>query len=187
MHLSASRMRRMILDLLELSRVNTQGRPFEWVNLTTIAQEVLSDLEIQVNRTAGKVVLEALPKIQADPGQMHQLLQNLIGNALTNHPPGVPPEVRIYARPAAANQVEICVQDNGIGFETSNLERIFQPFQRLVGRSQYEGTGIGLAICRKIVERHQGSITAESTPGQGATFIIQLPVRAKTPSPALAD
>ena len=181
---AASRMQTLIEDLLTLSRVTSRGEPFVPVNLTQIAQEVISDLEIRIQQTGGIVEVEDLPTIVADPLQMRQLLQNLIGNALKFHRPETPPIVKIYSQDAQfqSNQFlgseycQLVVEDNGIGFEQKYLERIFNVFQRLHGRSQYEGTGIGLAICKKIVERHCGTITASSQPGQGSDFIITLPI-----------
>lgn len=152
-------------------------------------QEVLSDLEVRLQQTGGRVEVDKLPTIDADPVQMRQLLQNLIGNALKFHRPQTPPVVRIFSQLANAPlQIEtdnsgsqamcqIFVADDGIGFEPKYQERIFQAFQRLHGRSEYEGTGMGLAICRKITERHGGGIKATSTPGQGATFIVTLPMQ----------
>ena len=175
---AAARMRSMITDLLALSRITTHGRPFEWVNLSEVAQEVVSDLEIRINASGGQVTLGDLPRIEADPIQMHQLLQNLIGNAVKFHAADCPPLVIVCSEPQdQSDQVKIYVKDQGIGFDEQYLNRIFQPFQRLHGLGSYEGSGIGLAICRKIVERHSGTITASSQPGKGATFIITLPVK----------
>jgi signal transduction histidine kinase len=124
------------------------------------------------------VIVENLPTVEGDPTQMRQLFQNMIGNALKFHRPGVPPVVRVCDKITPDNhQVVIEVQDNGIGFEEQYLDRMFQPFQRLNGAGQYEGSGIGLAICRKIVERHGGAITARSKLNEGSTFIITLPAR----------
>jgi PAS domain S-box-containing protein len=177
---SAARMRRLINDLLAFSRVTTKAKPFEPVDLSEIAQETLADLEGSIQQTKGHVEIDELPSLEADPLQMHQLLQNLIGNALKFHKPDEPPVVKVTSRPVqepGCSQLwEITVQDNGIGFEEQYLDRIFQVFQRLHGRQEYEGTGIGLAICHKIVERHGGSITARSQPGHGTTFIVRLPV-----------
>ncbi|MFO0845598.1 MAG: ATP-binding protein [Gemmataceae bacterium] len=184
MNSAAARMQRLIHDLLMFSRVSTNAQPPGPVDLNKVAREALSDLEQRVQETGGKVHLGSLPNIRADATQMRQLLQNLIGNALKFHRPGVPPEVsvagRIVRTPKEGNcsYCELIVRDNGIGFAPTYAERIFQVFQRLHGRGQYEGTGVGLAICRKIVERHGGSIVADSVPGQGATFTIQLPVEA---------
>jgi PAS domain S-box-containing protein len=193
---AAERMRRMIDDLLTYSRITTRAQPFAPVDLNQVAEEVLSDLEMRILSTGGRVQLSRLPQIEADMPQMQQLMQNLIGNALKFHLPGVPPVVKVYAeefvRPGqpvffeTAQQefvdgqgkeemVRIIVEDNGIGLDMEYRERIFQPFQRLHGRSEYEGSGIGLAICRRIVERHHGEITVQSEPGHGATFIVSLP------------
>jgi light-regulated signal transduction histidine kinase (bacteriophytochrome) len=183
----------LIDDLLAFSRVTTKANPFEPVDLAKVAREVLSDLEVRVQQTGGEVEVGELPVIDADPLQMRQLFQNLIGNALKFHKEGKPPVVKTYSqivKPSAAeidsggSPQEVCqiyVQDNGIGFDEKYLSRIFILFQRLHGRSAYEGTGIGLAICRKIVDRHGGSITARSAPGQGSTFIVTLPVQQKEP------
>lgn len=174
------RMQALIEDLLTLSRVTSRGQSFVVVDLTQITQEVLSDLEVRIQQTQAYVEVGELPLIHADPLQMRQLLQNLIGNALKFHAPGKVPMVKIYGEKFdTEDAVEFCqiiVEDNGIGFDEKYLDRIFNVFQRLHGRSEYEGTGIGLAICRKIVERHNGSICAQSTPGQGSRFIVILPI-----------
>ena len=185
---AVDRMRTMIDDLLLLSRVSTQGKSFVWIDLNQVVAEILSDLEERVWATGGRVEVDPLPSIEADPTQIHQLLQNLLGNALKFCRSETQPIVRVRARqvdqfggdlsPHRGQMVELTVEDNGIGFDESRLEQVFQPFQRLVGRSQYEGSGIGLAICRKIVERHNGEITATSTPGVGSTFRVRLPVYA---------
>ncbi len=185
MQSAASRMQTLIEDLLTLSRVTTRAQPFVSVNLTKVAQEVLSDLEIYVQQTSASVKIGQLPTIKADPLQMRQLLQNLIGNALKFRRPQTPPAINIYgtilnnqADNTTAN-FELCqivVEDNGIGFEEKYIDRIFNVFQRLHSSNEYEGTGIGLAICRKIAERHHGNITAQSQPGQGAKFLITLSI-----------
>ena len=185
---AAARMRDLVDDLLTLSRVTTQARPFVPVDLTEVAKEVVSDLEARIEETGGRVEVGELPTIEADRLQMRQLLQNLIGNALKFHKSGEAPIVEVRAEifeerrgtgnrgPAKRELCRITVEDNGIGFGEEHLERIFMPFQRLHGRKVYEGTGMGLAISRKVVERHGGEITAESTPGQGATFTVTLPL-----------
>ena len=182
--LSASkRMRTMINDLLSLSRVTTRGLPFEEVNLNEIAAEVLSDLETRISASDGVVEVGDLPTIQADPIQMHQLLQNLISNALKFHKEDEKPVVKVFQElTERPKQVTIIVEDNGIGFEQEYAERIFQPFQRLHGLGRYEGSGIGLAICRRIVERHSGAIDVKSEIGKGARFKIQLPVNGEQKS-----
>lgn len=178
---AASRMQILINDLLIFSRVTSKALPFVPIDLTVIAHEVVADLEASVRATSGTVQIEPLPTIEADPLQMRQLLQNLIGNALKFHRKNVPPVVRISATVESESATDearciLFVEDNGIGFDEKYLDRIFTVFQRLHARGEYEGTGIGLAVVRKIVERHSGTITARSEVGQGATFIVTLPV-----------
>ncbi|RPI29275.1 MAG: PAS domain S-box protein [Chloroflexota bacterium] len=175
MQQATDRMQSMLDGLLAYSRVTIQGSPFEEVDLNRLAAEVLLDLEMQLRETGGSVETGELPVIQADPVQMRQLLQNLIGNAIKFHKPGVPPHVRVFYRPAANDQIELIVEDDGIGFDMASAGQLFQPFHRLVGKSAYEGTGMGLAICQKIAERHNGSITAKGELGAGSTFIVTLP------------
>jgi signal transduction histidine kinase len=170
------RMQRMIDDLLTYSRLSTSERRFKPVDLHQVAREVLDDLETRLSQTGGSVELSGFPVIQGDEVQMRQLFLNIIGNALKFHKEGEAPRVKVWSRIPGNGQVEIYISDNGIGFSMDHLERIFQPFQRLHGRSEYEGNGIGLAICRKIIDRHNGHITAQSGPGEGTTFIITLPV-----------
>ncbi|KAF0179973.1 MAG: PAS domain-containing protein [Limisphaerales bacterium] len=177
---AAARMRRLIDDLLMFSRVASKARPFEPVNLATVATEVVSDLEVRLEQTAGRVEVGPLPALDADPTQMRQLLQNLIGNALKFRRPEVPPLVAVWSEQSNGH-VHLNIADNGIGFDEKYAGRIFQVFQRLHGRAEYEGSGIGLAVCRKIAERHGGSITARSTPGVGSTFTITLPLRQTQP------
>ena len=172
------RMQSLLRALLDYSRLTTRADPFVDVELKQIIREVLSDLEVRIEKTGGEVQVGDLPAIQADPTQMRQLFQNLIGNALKFHREGEKPVVKVSCLPANNGTAQIIVEDNGIGFEERYLEKIFAPFQRLHGRSsQYEGTGMGLAICKKIVERHGGSITAKSTPGKGSVFVICLPAK----------
>lgn len=183
---AAERMQTLIDDLLILSRVTTKAQPFVAVNLNQITQEVLSDLEIRIQQCDNCVTVSELPTIDADPVQMRQLLQNLISNALKFHYPGQTQLIKVYSQKlententtrgsSSLEWLEIIVEDNGIGFDEKYLDRIFNVFQRLHTRSEYEGTGMGLAICRKIAERHGGSITGKSTLGQGAKFIVTLP------------
>jgi PAS domain S-box-containing protein len=175
MQSAAGRMQVLINDLLAFSRVTTKAQPFTRVDLTALAHEVAHDLELRMHDTGGKIEIEPLPMIEADPLQMRQLFQNLTGNALKFHRPGVPPEVRIRAE-RNHESMSLLVSDNGIGFEPRHADRIFGLFERLHGRGQYEGTGIGLAICRKIAERHNGTISATSIPGEGSTFTVTLPL-----------
>ncbi|MBW4570058.1 MAG: PAS domain-containing protein [Tolypothrix carrinoi HA7290-LM1] len=177
---AAQRMQSLIEDLLTLSRVTTRAQPFVSVNLAQVTQEVLSDLEVTIQQSGACVEVGEFATVTADPLQMRQLLQNLIGNALKFHRPEEVPFVKIYTEASRAiNGSEFChivVEDRGIGFDEKYIDRIFNVFQRLHGRSEYDGTGIGLAICRKIAERHNGSITAQSQPGHGAKFIVTLPM-----------
>jgi len=192
-------MRRLIDDLLTFSRVISRTEPFQPVDLNRVVREVLGDLEVRVEKSGAKVQVGELPTLEADPMQMRQLFQNLIGNALKFHEPGAKPVVQIAGkiRPregiettlhrrrgvggdlAAESFCELTIQDNGIGFDEKYLGRIFAVFQRLHGRQEYEGTGIGLAVCRRILDRHGGSITANSKPGEGATFHVTLPLQSQ--------
>jgi PAS domain S-box-containing protein len=187
---AAARMQNLISDLMTFSRVESKGQSFIQTDLSLIAREVTADLETLIEKTGGRVEIEELPTIEADPVQMRQLLQNLIGNSLKYYRPGVPPVVRIYSQkpderhresisdsgPLAGQLTQILIQDKGIGFDEKYLDRIFTMFQRLHKRDEYEGTGVGLAICRKIVDRHSGTITARSCPGEGTTFVVTMPV-----------
>ena len=171
------RMQSLLKGLLDYSRVTLADNPFVRVALSEIIRAVLSDLEVRIEKTGGEVQFGDLPVIQADPTQMQQLFQNLIGNALKFHKEGERPFIKISGGTADGNYCRIVVQDNGIGFEGQYFKKIFAPFQRLHGKSSpYEGTGMGLAICKRIVERHGGSITAKSEPGVGSRFVITLPV-----------
>jgi light-regulated signal transduction histidine kinase (bacteriophytochrome) len=185
---AAGRMHTLINDLLTYARVATKARPFVTTDLVAITREVVSDLEARIEQVNGRVDVGELPSVEADPLQVRQLMQNLIGNSLKYNRPDVPPVVRIYSHhlhdgpsktPSAqpGPQCQILVEDNGIGFDEIYADKIFTIFQRLHGRTEYEGTGVGLAVCRKIVERHSGKITARSTPGKGSTFTVTLPVR----------
>jgi signal transduction histidine kinase len=179
---ASERMQNLIDALLALSRVSTKVQSARLVNLGQIAAEVVSGMDVEVERLGGRVEVGPLPEIEADTVQMRQLLQNLLSNAVKFHRPGVPPVVQVSGQleppqDGADRTVRIEVKDNGIGFDIRFLDRIFQPFERLHGRSEYEGTGMGLPICKKIVERHQGEITATSVPGEGSTFIVILPIK----------
>ena len=179
MQSASARMRTLINDLLAFSRVIRSSEPFVPVDLGAVTREVLSDLEVRIEKRHAEVQVELLPTIDADPMQMRQLMLNLISNALKFQPEEGTPCVEICGRSlksiSGEELVEITVQDNGIGFDEKYLDKMFAVFQRLHGRGEYEGTGVGLAVCRRIVDRHHGSITARSKPGQGATFIITLP------------
>ena len=188
---AAGRMRRLIEDLLALSRVSSKQITFQPVDLSVLVQDVLGDLDEQVQRTGGRVEVGRLPTVVGDPGQLRQLFQNLIGNALKFSRPDTPPEVRLTATelaqlpadadppPPASSGWRITVSDNGIGFEPEYAERIFELFQRLHARTKYEGTGLGLAIVRKIALRHGATIVARGRPGEGATFVLDWPTQAE--------
>ncbi|WP_242029127.1 ATP-binding protein, partial [Coleofasciculus sp. FACHB-712] len=189
MQKAAQRMQTLINDLLAFSRVTSKAQPFTRVNITNVLQEVLSDLEVHIQKVGAQVEIGELLTIDADPSQMRQLLQNLISNALKFRRQEEAPVVKIWSQLlerdeqlwtqdlSARPMCQIMVEDNGIGFDEKYLDRIFTVFQRLHGRNEYEGTGVGLAICRKIVERHGGTITAKSILGEGATFIVTLPIK----------
>jgi PAS domain S-box-containing protein len=178
---AASRMSTLIQDLLAFSRVSTKPQVIKQVDLNVIVEEVVGDLETSISTKQGAVIITKLPAVWADATHMRQLFQNLIGNALKFHKPDVPPKVSVSVRPRQKGDkyYEILVKDNGIGFDEKYLDRIFSVFQRLHGRENYEGTGIGLAVCRKITERYGGSIEATSKVNVGSTFIIKLPITHK--------
>ncbi len=180
---AASRMQTLINDLLSFSRVTTKARPFQPIDLNVTIAEVLSDLEIIIEKKGAEINMPKLPTIEGDQTQIRQLFQNLIHNALKFSKEDVQPLLEISCREFRKNQhlsstpgdemVEISVVDNGIGFDTKYLDRIFHIFQRLLGH-KYEGSGIGLAICKKIANRHGGMISATSKVGQGSTFTVTL-------------
>lgn len=183
---ASSRMQTLINDLLSFSRVTTKARPFQPIDLNVTVAEVLSDLEILIEKKSAIINVPTLPTIEGDDTQIRQLFQNLIHNALKFSKEDVKPQLDITTREynkmkhlsstPGDEMVEISITDNGIGFDTKYLDRIFHIFQRLSGH-KYEGSGIGLAICKKIANRHGGMITADSVVGQGATFVISLSKR----------
>lgn len=176
---AAARAQALINDLLSFSRVSTRAKAFTPTDLNEVMAGVLSDLEVRIEQTGATIEVEPLPTIDADNTQMRQVFQNLLSNALKFIRPEVPPQIQVQSECYSAEEREywqLRVRDNGIGFDLKYCDRIFQPFQRLHGRQIYEGSGIGLAICRKIIRRHGGTLTAESQPGAGATFIATIPV-----------
>ncbi|MBL4685508.1 MAG: PAS domain S-box protein [Nannocystaceae bacterium] len=186
----ADRLTAMTDSLLEFAKVDAKPRESKQIDLHAIARHVVADLNGVVAETGAQVVIETLPTVTGDAGQMYQVLLNLVGNALKYHRPNVPPEIAIRSRTVTETRpgsndghelMQILVEDNGIGFDEVHLDRIFKPFQRLVTRREFEGSGIGLGTVKKIVERHGGSITAKSTLGVGSTFIVTL---AREPSPS---
>jgi PAS domain S-box-containing protein len=169
------RMQRLIEDLLQLSRVGTRARPLERTDAGTIIADALRLLEAAIREAGATVVVDDdLPPVMADPDQLAQVFSNLVGNAIKYGREGVPPEVRISAA-RRDGMVEFSVADNGIGIEAEYFDRIFVVFQRLHSRDEYDGTGIGLAIVKRIVERHGGTVRVESVPGEGSTFFFTLP------------
>jgi PAS domain S-box-containing protein len=176
MQSAANRMQVLINDLLSFSRVTTKAQPFARVDLGAVVSEVVKDLEARIVESGARITVGPLPVIDADPLQMRQLLQNLAANALKFRRDNVPPMVEVRGE-LENGCCRITVADNGIGFEEKYAERIFTMFERLHARTKYEGTGIGLAICRKIVERHGGEIRAHGKPGEGAEFVVTLPAK----------
>jgi PAS domain S-box-containing protein len=187
MQAAAARMQALIQDLLAYSRVTTRPVPFVPVDLNQVAAEVEGDLQVRIAATEATVEVGPLPEVEGDAMQMRQLLLNLMGNAVKFHRPGVPPVVRVSGRvmgegeapvePGVSSWAEVTVKDEGAGFDEKYLDRIFAPFQRLHGRGEYEGTGMGLAICRRIAERHGGTLEARSQPGTGSAFTLRIPAR----------
>lgn len=171
----ARRMKIMIDDLLVYSRVGTRGNPFVSTDMMKVMQDVLNDLELNIQDNDAVVTYDTLPVVTADNVQLQQLFRNLIGNAI-KYRGQAPPQIHVSVQ-RQKRAWRFCVQDNGIGIDPRFLERIFQIFQRLHGPGQYDGTGIGLAVCKKIVERHSGSIKAESAPGTGSKFYFTIPDR----------
>ncbi len=182
MQKAAMRMSTLIDDLLSYSRASRGDEPYTDVDLQRVVKEVMSDLEIRLKESGGEVRYEGLPRLRARSTQMRQLVQNLAGNALKFQRPDVPPVVTIKADrlPNDAEEApgwSLEFSDNGVGFEPQYADQIFGIFQRLHGKSEYEGTGVGLAIVHKIAEGHGGSIRAEGRPNEGATFFVHLPDR----------
>ncbi|AUD05754.1 sensor histidine kinase [Spirosoma pollinicola] len=190
MQVAARRMSTLIKDLLTFSRLSIRKEAMSWVSLTDIVTDVLLDLELSIQETGAEVELGPLPKVQGDVSQLTQLFQNLLSNAIKFGRIGIPPVIIVRADVVEAGNLPTLVQpvreadkycridvaDNGIGFDEKYVDRIFQVFQRLHGVSQYAGTGIGLAICEKVVTNHGGVIAASSQLGQGTTFSVYLPL-----------
>lgn len=173
----AKRMQELINDLLAFSRVGTRGREFEHIDMEVVYKRVLGNLQVAIEEQQAEISHDPLPMVQADGLQLVQLLQNLLGNAIKFHGEA-PPKIHVSAE-NLHHEVKFSVCDEGIGIEPQYAERIFQVFQRLHGKGRYPGTGIGLAICKKIVERHGGRIWVESQPDKGSKFYFTLPRIAK--------
>jgi light-regulated signal transduction histidine kinase (bacteriophytochrome) len=169
----AKRMQTMIMDLLAYSRVGTRGKPFKPADVSFILNNALANLAVAIEENDAMVTHDDLPIVMADDVQLTQLFQNLISNAIKFHRQDTRPEIHIGAKHAAGEWI-FSVRDNGIGIDPQYVERIFQIFQRLHTREEYEGTGIGLTMCQKIVERHGGRIWVESKPAEGSTFYFTL-------------
>ena len=190
MQSAAGRMSTLIRDLLDYSRLSVQPEAFSRIELTDVLSEVTHDLDIGIEQAGAELHIDPMPSVRGNATQLRQLFQNLLTNALKFRRPGVLPEIRVSCRRVVSVEIpvglelsgvtspfwEISVADNGIGFDEQYVDRIFQVFQRLHGRTKYDGSGVGLAICRRVVERHGGGITARSKPGEGTTFLVYLPV-----------
>jgi light-regulated signal transduction histidine kinase (bacteriophytochrome) len=172
---ATERMQGFLNGLLEYSRVVSRGKPPARCDLNIICAELVDRLRNQAGHLDARIAVGELPIIEADCDQMRQLLRHLLENALKFHMEGVRPIIAISAK-VKQDVVEILVNDNGMGFTQDDAEKVFQVFQRLHGRTRYPGSGIGLAVCRRIVECHGGQIHANSTPGRGASFIMTLPI-----------
>ncbi|PCK30930.1 sensor histidine kinase [Pseudoalteromonas piscicida] len=184
---AAQRMSTLITDLLELSRVTTRAKPFEQQDLNQVLQFVLDDLEIALKDSNANINTAPLPTIKCDASQIHQLFLNLLSNAIKFRVEGRQPVIDIsveHSELMGQEAFTFVVADNGVGFDTEYAEKIFSPFQRLHDRKKYAGTGIGLTVCRRIVERHSGVISATSEKGKGATFTITLPIE---PTPIIQE
>jgi light-regulated signal transduction histidine kinase (bacteriophytochrome) len=168
----ARRMQRLISDLLEFSRVGTRAKPFERVDMNAVIERVLQTLKLSIEDHKATVTRDLLPTVTGDPIQLGQLLQNLIGNAL-KFCKERPPAIHVSAMTQGHEWV-VSVRDNGIGIDPKYFDRIFAIFQRLHTREEYDGTGIGLAVCKKIALRHGGRIWVESQVGQGSTFFFSI-------------
>lgn len=178
---AALRMKELIDDLLEYARVNSVRRPSSPVDLNVVLKEVLEELSAPLAASSGQVEVGPLPVVDADALQMRQLFRNLLANAIKFTVPGRPPRVTVCAEVLAGGQARLEVKDEGIGFDEKYLDRIFRPFQRVCDKNLYPGSGIGLAICQGVVQRHGGSITARSAPGKGASFRVVLPLPRSAP------
>jgi PAS domain S-box-containing protein len=185
--LSAERMKTLVLDILNYSKLSAENQNFEKVDLNLLIRELLEDLELIAVEKNAKIVVDNLPRMEVNRGQIRQVFQNIISNAVKFSREGVPPVVTVTGKRVAAKSFDsketpngpyglISIRDNGIGFESRYLNNIFVLFERLHSKDTYEGTGIGLAISKKIIEKHQGIITARSIKGEGSEFLFILPI-----------
>ncbi|WP_421826225.1 sensor histidine kinase [Larkinella sp.] len=186
---SSNRMRTMIIDILSYSRLSTHSDTYVLTDLNKLLNEVLKDFELRIQEKKARVQIDPLPEVEVNQGQIRQVFQNLISNALKFSKAGQPPVIEIKAtRPAeseAKDEEPMCsilITDNGIGFDEQYVDKIFSLFQRLNTKDIYEGSGIGLAVTKRIIDKHNGRIKAQSKEGMGSTFIISLPLRQHKPA-----
>jgi light-regulated signal transduction histidine kinase (bacteriophytochrome) len=165
----------LINDLLSFSRLSSPLQHFEKTDLNRVLEEILTDLEITIKEKNARFIISALPQVEVVPGQIRQVFQNIISNSLKFCSKDAVPVIKVYSE-TRQNTVQIYIEDNGIGFDEKYLDRIFTIFQRLHSREDFEGTGIGLAICKKVMENHSGEITARSRVNEGSCFILTLPL-----------
>ncbi|MBC7183920.1 MAG: hypothetical protein H5U30_10185, partial [Marinobacter sp.] len=173
MQSAANRMQTLIQDLLSYSRVTTRANALVSCNPNRILQEVLQDMETTISQENAEIRIEPLPLLEGDASQIRQVFQNLLSNSVKFHQTGHPPEIFIYPDNAKKDSWTLVFSDRGIGFEQRYADKLFHPFQRLHQRSQYQGTGIGMAIVKKILDRHGAEVTVESEPDKGTTFRIR--------------
>jgi two-component system, sensor histidine kinase and response regulator len=181
---SADRMAALIRDILAYSRASAQPAPFTEIDTNRIVETSLANLKVSIEQTTAKILVEHLPTVMGDEGQLLQLFQNLVGNAIKYRQPGRTPEIRVWAEEEGeGSRWRFAVSDNGMGIDPMHSDRIFEPFIRLHPASEIEGTGVGLAICRAVVERHGGRLWLQSRPGEGSTFYFSVP--SAKPAPQL--
>lgn len=192
-HKAAERMQNLITDILTFSKISVDAPAFVNCDMNALLREVVNELEEDVRAKQGKIIIETLPSLTVNPSLIKPLFHNLIGNALKYSKKDIQPVIRISSENSAqingktiqgiaAKYCRIYIQDNGIGFDQKYAEEIFGMFKRLHHNSEFEGTGIGLALCKKIVEQHKGYISARSKPNEGSTFIISLPLHQQEPT-----
>ncbi len=177
MQSAAARMQALISDLLTYSRVTTRAKMFDECDTHAIFQDVLQDMETSIANEKAIIEIAQLPLILGDESQLRQVFQNLLSNALKFHEPGKPPSIMVYPEEVTSTSWVMVVKDDGIGFDQKYADKIFHPFKRLHSRDTYAGTGIGMAIVKKILDRHGAAISVSSAPGEGTTFRIHFRYR----------
>jgi signal transduction histidine kinase len=178
---ASERMQSLINDLLRFSRETSTNEDFTFINLNQLLGDVLADMEIDIEKSAAQVQVDHLPQVWGIPSQLRQVFQNLVGNGIKFRKKDEVPVIHIYSEVSKKDSLRIVVQDNGIGFEPKYAEEIFMVFKRLHSYHEFQGSGVGLSICKKIIEKHNGEIRAESKPGSGSRFIIDIPLVEMTP------